>query len=237
MRLRPQVVPVEEVGARGSRFPWLRQGRSGASRPVRSRPQRCRARPSASPAMATRSCREKAQKQNEQHQAILAKLLREEDNKYCADCEAKGTAGRAAAGRGGAGGPAQVRRSRRGLRVSARPGLPRRVPPRGGGRRGGAPPRSTSAGAAVTGHLRHGARRGAGGGGQIASHFVVSPSRLLHPAVGPLSRSEEPPAGVSCRRRPSAALKFQCRVSLRCIAQSRRGSGPRGGPGAACGVS
>nr|XP_060608826.1 stromal membrane-associated protein 1 isoform X1 [Anolis sagrei ordinatus] len=40
--------------------------------------------------MATRSSREKAQKLNEQHQAILAKLLREEDNKYCADCEAKG---------------------------------------------------------------------------------------------------------------------------------------------------
>ncbi|XP_066468526.1 stromal membrane-associated protein 1 isoform X3 [Tiliqua scincoides] len=40
--------------------------------------------------MSTRSCREKAQKQNEQHQAILARLLREEDNKYCADCEAKG---------------------------------------------------------------------------------------------------------------------------------------------------
>ncbi|XP_038617690.1 stromal membrane-associated protein 1 [Tachyglossus aculeatus] len=40
--------------------------------------------------MATRSCREKAQKLNEQHQLILAKLLREEDNKYCADCEAKG---------------------------------------------------------------------------------------------------------------------------------------------------
>uniref|UniRef100_A0A8C8RY46 Small ArfGAP 1 n=1 Tax=Pelusios castaneus TaxID=367368 RepID=A0A8C8RY46_9SAUR len=40
--------------------------------------------------MSTRSGREKAQKQNEQHQAILAKLLREEDNKYCADCEAKG---------------------------------------------------------------------------------------------------------------------------------------------------
>ncbi|XP_062838141.1 stromal membrane-associated protein 1 isoform X2 [Anolis carolinensis] len=39
--------------------------------------------------MATRSSREKAQKLNEQHQAILAKLLREEDNKYCADCEAK----------------------------------------------------------------------------------------------------------------------------------------------------
>uniref|UniRef100_A0A5F8HKT3 Small ArfGAP 1 n=1 Tax=Monodelphis domestica TaxID=13616 RepID=A0A5F8HKT3_MONDO len=42
------------------------------------------------PAMATRSCREKAQKLNEQHQLILSKLLREEDNKYCADCEAKG---------------------------------------------------------------------------------------------------------------------------------------------------
>ncbi|XP_078456624.1 stromal membrane-associated protein 1-like [Lampetra fluviatilis] len=40
--------------------------------------------------MTTRSEREKAQKLNEQHQAILAALLREEDNKYCADCEAKG---------------------------------------------------------------------------------------------------------------------------------------------------
>ncbi|XP_026211631.1 stromal membrane-associated protein 1 isoform X1 [Anabas testudineus] len=40
--------------------------------------------------MTTRSEREKAQKLNEQHQAILSKLLREEDNKYCADCEAKG---------------------------------------------------------------------------------------------------------------------------------------------------
>ncbi|KAF5910129.1 stromal membrane-associated protein 1-like isoform X1, partial [Clarias magur] len=40
--------------------------------------------------MTTRSEREKAQKLNEQHQAILTKMLREEDNKYCADCEAKG---------------------------------------------------------------------------------------------------------------------------------------------------
>ncbi|KAM4694669.1 stromal membrane-associated protein 1 isoform 2-T2 [Discoglossus pictus] len=40
--------------------------------------------------MATRSEREKALKQNEQHQAILSRMLREEDNKYCADCEAKG---------------------------------------------------------------------------------------------------------------------------------------------------
>lgn len=40
--------------------------------------------------MTTRSEREKAQKLNEQHQAILSRMLREDDNKYCADCEAKG---------------------------------------------------------------------------------------------------------------------------------------------------
>ncbi|XP_062375232.1 stromal membrane-associated protein 1 isoform X2 [Sardina pilchardus] len=40
--------------------------------------------------MTTRSEREKAQKLNEQHQATLSKMLREDDNKYCADCEAKG---------------------------------------------------------------------------------------------------------------------------------------------------
>ncbi|XP_077438869.1 stromal membrane-associated protein 1-like [Vanacampus margaritifer] len=40
--------------------------------------------------MTTRSEREKAQKLNEQHQAILSKLLREDENKLCADCEAKG---------------------------------------------------------------------------------------------------------------------------------------------------
>ncbi|XP_056292116.1 stromal membrane-associated protein 1-like [Pseudoliparis swirei] len=40
--------------------------------------------------MTTRSEREKAQKLNEQHQVILSKLLREADNKHCADCEAKG---------------------------------------------------------------------------------------------------------------------------------------------------
>ncbi|XP_078787840.1 stromal membrane-associated protein 1 isoform X6 [Oryzias latipes] len=40
--------------------------------------------------MTTRSEREKAQKLNEEHQTILSKLLKEEDNKYCADCEAKG---------------------------------------------------------------------------------------------------------------------------------------------------
>ncbi|KAI4813022.1 hypothetical protein KUCAC02_024376 [Chaenocephalus aceratus] len=40
--------------------------------------------------MTTRSEREKAQKLNEQHQVILSQLLREEANKHCADCEAKG---------------------------------------------------------------------------------------------------------------------------------------------------
>ncbi|XP_061644911.1 stromal membrane-associated protein 1-like isoform X1 [Phyllopteryx taeniolatus] len=40
--------------------------------------------------MTTRSEREKAQKLNERHQAILSKLLREDENKYCADCAAKG---------------------------------------------------------------------------------------------------------------------------------------------------
>ncbi|XP_054456071.1 stromal membrane-associated protein 1 isoform X2 [Anoplopoma fimbria] len=40
--------------------------------------------------MTTRSEREKAQKLNEQHQVILSQMLRETDNKYCADCEAKG---------------------------------------------------------------------------------------------------------------------------------------------------
>ncbi|KAA8595187.1 hypothetical protein FQN60_012322 [Etheostoma spectabile] len=46
--------------------------------------------PTKAVSMATRSERERAQKLNEQHQAILSKMLREEDNKYCADCEAKG---------------------------------------------------------------------------------------------------------------------------------------------------
>lgn len=34
--------------------------------------------------------RERSQKQHEKHQVILADMLREEDNKYCADCQAKG---------------------------------------------------------------------------------------------------------------------------------------------------
>lgn len=93
--------------------------------------------------MATRSCREKAQKQNEQHQAILAKLLREEDNKYCADCEAKGTAGPGEAGGG-----------RREGRPPPPPSTSARGPGSGSGgsaaRPGqGPPPGSTSAGAAA----------------------------------------------------------------------------------------
>lgn len=57
--------------------------------------------------MTTRSEREKAQKLNEQHQAILSKLLREEDNKYCADCEAKGATTFALGWETFPGGPAQ----------------------------------------------------------------------------------------------------------------------------------
>ncbi len=34
--------------------------------------------------------KEKAQKFQEKYQAILSALLKEEDNKYCADCDAKG---------------------------------------------------------------------------------------------------------------------------------------------------
>ena len=34
--------------------------------------------------------KEKSQKLHEKHQTILADMLREEDNKYCADCLAKG---------------------------------------------------------------------------------------------------------------------------------------------------
>lgn len=66
-------------------------GASSCAAPRPSRPAAARVHPAA---MATRSCREKAQKLNEQHQLILSKLLREEDNKYCADCEAKGSAAR-----------------------------------------------------------------------------------------------------------------------------------------------
>lgn len=40
--------------------------------------------------MTTRTQREKAGKQNDRHQAILADMLKEEANKYCVDCRAKG---------------------------------------------------------------------------------------------------------------------------------------------------
>lgn len=36
------------------------------------------------------SSKDKIQRQQEKFQAILSSLLREEDNKYCADCDAKG---------------------------------------------------------------------------------------------------------------------------------------------------
>lgn len=40
--------------------------------------------------MTTRSEREKAEKLNQHHQAVLEQLLKEEDNRLCADCKAKG---------------------------------------------------------------------------------------------------------------------------------------------------
>lgn len=75
--------------------PWLQEGcasssTSWASCVIFNRTCRDRNNPLKSGDMTTRSEREKAQKQNEQHQAILSKLLREDDNKYCADCQAKG---------------------------------------------------------------------------------------------------------------------------------------------------
>lgn len=36
------------------------------------------------------SSKDKLQRQQEKFQAILSALLREEDNKYCADCDSKG---------------------------------------------------------------------------------------------------------------------------------------------------
>jgi stromal membrane-associated protein len=40
--------------------------------------------------MASASAKEKLAKQQEKFQAILLGMLREEDNKYCCDCDAKG---------------------------------------------------------------------------------------------------------------------------------------------------
>ncbi|XP_065183227.1 stromal membrane-associated protein 1-like [Sycon ciliatum] len=40
--------------------------------------------------MATRADRERSTKQNERHQAILAEMLNDDANRYCADCKSKG---------------------------------------------------------------------------------------------------------------------------------------------------
>ena len=40
--------------------------------------------------MSTRSERDRQKALQEKHQAILAKLLKDDDNKYCVDCDAKG---------------------------------------------------------------------------------------------------------------------------------------------------
>ena len=41
--------------------------------------------------MSSRSERDKQKPLNEKHQVILSTLLKDEDNKYCVDCDAKGT--------------------------------------------------------------------------------------------------------------------------------------------------
>lgn len=40
--------------------------------------------------MATRGEKEKQKAQQEKFQALLSNLLKDEDNKYCVDCDAKG---------------------------------------------------------------------------------------------------------------------------------------------------
>ena len=40
--------------------------------------------------MATRTERDKGRVLQERHQSILTGLLKDEDNKYCVDCDAKG---------------------------------------------------------------------------------------------------------------------------------------------------
>lgn len=40
--------------------------------------------------MAAKSEKDKQKAQQERYQAVLSALLRDEDNKYCVDCDAKG---------------------------------------------------------------------------------------------------------------------------------------------------
>ena len=40
--------------------------------------------------MSTRTSRDKQKELQEKHQSILSALLKDEDNKYCVDCDAKG---------------------------------------------------------------------------------------------------------------------------------------------------
>ena len=40
--------------------------------------------------MSTRTERDRQKNAQERYQAILSQLLKEEDNKYCVDCDAKG---------------------------------------------------------------------------------------------------------------------------------------------------
>lgn len=146
-------------------------------------------------AMATRSCREKAQKLNEQHQLILSKLLREEDNKYCADCEAKGSADVAAPGWGL-------------LRPVTFPSPRRPGPER-------TPPRLRPAGSGPDGRAGAGFKStliSARGGGWIRPAVAVVGASLFHPVPG-FSRCPNRDARTLRRRAGAeAALEAQNRA-------------------------
>lgn len=43
--------------------------------------------------MSSKSDKDRLKAQQEKHQAILAQLLKDDDNKYCVDCDAKGKSG------------------------------------------------------------------------------------------------------------------------------------------------
>lgn len=40
--------------------------------------------------MASRSSKDQSKQVHEKHQAILSRMLKDDDNKYCVDCDAKG---------------------------------------------------------------------------------------------------------------------------------------------------
>ena len=62
--------------------------------------------------MSSRNQKDKAKNIQEKYQMILSRLLREEDNKYCADCDAKGKLQRAKMARPAGHGAVRVGRPR-----------------------------------------------------------------------------------------------------------------------------